>query len=135
MAITLGSHTLPDGLRWEDEYDWSALVQRAGYLVTGALLVEQSERQAGRPITLVGGRRWAWMRRAELQSLHSALTAPDATFTLTLHDGRQFTVMPRVDRAGPIVASLLPIVSDSGPADPDDESRYIIERVRLIVVE
>ena len=134
MAITLDTFTLPDGLRWTDEFAWSPTAQQTGYLVAGALLVEESVKQAGRPITLVGGQAWAWMQRAEVEALHAALSAADARFTLSLHDGRQFTVIPRQDGDGPLIARALPVVRDSGPADPVASSQYIIERIRLLEV-
>lgn len=134
MSITLDAIAVPDGLRWEDEHAWSPVVQATEHTVTGALVVEEATRLAGRPITLVGGRNWAWMSRADLQALHAALTVEGAQFTLTLHDGRQFTVIPRQDGSGPLEAKALPIVADSGPADPTDESRYVIERLRLMEI-
>ncbi len=98
------------------------------------MVVEEDTRLAGRPVTLEGGRRWAWMPRSDLQALYAALTVEGARFTLTLHDGRQFEVLPRQDGNGPLQARALPIVGDSGPADPANESRYVIERIRLMEV-
>lgn len=46
---------LPDDLLWVDEHAWTPGVASVSYLLTGALLVESAIRQAGRPITLVGG--------------------------------------------------------------------------------
>ena len=79
MGITLGAIALPDGLRWEDEHAWSPVVQRTEYSLTGALLVERAERRAGRPVTLVGGRRYAWLPRSALQTLHAALASGATT--------------------------------------------------------
>ena len=134
MAITLDAFTLPDGLRWIDEFAWSPTAQQTGYLVAGTLLVEESVKQAGRPITLVGGQAWAWMQRSEVEALHAALTAADASFTLTLHDGRQFNVVPDHSGEGPLSTRPLPIVRDSGPANPASSSWYVIERIRFLEV-
>ena len=134
MAITLGAFTLPDGLRWDDEFSWSETAQNVGYLVSGAALVEESQKLSGRPVTLVGGRRWAWMQRVDVEALHAALTAPGAQFTLTLHDGRQFTVIPRHSGDAALVTTPLPIVSESGPADPVSSSQYVVERLSLMIV-
>ena len=38
MAITLDTITLPQGLRWADEFAWSPLAQATSYSLTGALL-------------------------------------------------------------------------------------------------
>ncbi len=37
---------------WEDEYQYSNLAQQQSRLITGALLIENSIKQSGRPITL-----------------------------------------------------------------------------------
>ena len=134
MSITLGAFTLPDGLRWTDEFAWSETAQNVGYLVSGASLVEESQKLAGRPITLTGGRRWAWITRAQAEALHAALTAPGAQFVLTLHDGRTFDVIPRHGTDAALVTSPLPIVAESGPADPAADSKYILDVLRLMEV-
>lgn len=132
MAITLGVLVLPQGLRWEDEHSWTPTGQAMDYSLTGALIVQESSKQAGRPITLVGGIRWAWLTRAELRDLADALSPVDAILTLTLHDNRQFQVRPRRDGDGPIQAYPLPVAYESGPANPNDGTRYVLERVRLM---
>lgn len=131
MAITLGAFTLPQGLVWADEFDWSPLAQSTEYSLTGALIVEQAEKQAGRPITLVGGREFAWMTRSEVIALKTLLDT-GAVMTLTLHDARTFTVLPASDE--PLAVSALPIVKDSGPANPSSGAWYVLESLKLIEV-
>jgi hypothetical protein len=130
MAITLGAISLPNGLRWEDEYAWHPLAQATDYSLTGALIVEQSPKQAGRPITLIGGKDFAWLTRAEVEALKALLDAGDA-MTLTLHDFRTFSVVPAAE---PLAVSPLPIVRDSGPANPSGTARYVLESLALIEV-
>ena len=96
MAITLNLITLPPGLRFEDEFAWSPLAQANEYSLTGSLLVEQTTRLAGRPITLVGGQQFAWLTRSEVSAL-KALLDTGAEMTLTLHDARSFTVLPAAE--------------------------------------
>lgn len=131
MAITLSAITLPQGLVWSDEFAWSDLAQSTTYTLTGSLVVEQTTRQAGRPITLVGGRDFAWLTRAQLVALKELLDA-GAPMTLTLHDHRAFTVLP----AGPDALDVapLPIVKDSGPANPSSGTWYVLESLKLIEV-
>ena len=131
MAITLGALTLPQGLRWADEFTWSPLTQATEYSLTGALIVHQNEKQAGRPITLVGGKDFAWLTRSEVVSLKALLDAGEE-MTLTLHDSRTFTVLPEGDE--PLTVSPLPIVKDSGAADPSSDARYVLETLKLIEV-
>ncbi|HOW75590.1 MAG TPA: hypothetical protein PK959_06620 [Candidatus Competibacteraceae bacterium] len=131
MAITLGTITLPQGLVWVDEFDWTPLAQSTGYSLTGALIVEQAEKQTGRPITLLGGIEFAWMTRAEVIALKTGLDAGTA-MTLTLHDSRTFTVLPAGDE--PLSVSALPIIKNSGPANPSSGAWYVLESLKLIEV-
>ena len=132
MAITLGMIALPDGLRWEDEYKWSALNVGTDYSLTGAIIVQTAIRQVGRPISLVGGQQFCWATKAQLDALQAALDAcTDAGLLLTLHDGRAFTVMP-VPPA--LSATTLPIAGDSGPADPTASTIYSIESLKFMEI-
>lgn len=131
MALTLGEITLPQGLRWADEFTWSPLTQATSYSLTGALLVEQAEKQAGRPITLVGGKDYAWLTRTEVGALKALLDAGEE-MTLTLHDARTFTVLPADDE--PLTVSALPIVKDSGASNPSSGAWYVLESLKLIEV-
>ncbi|AHF03440.1 hypothetical protein MARPU_05795 [Marichromatium purpuratum 984] len=136
MAIQLGALALPDGLRWSDEFSWSPTVRSTSYGLTGALLVQSATRQDGRPLTLSGGRQWAWCSRAELTAIAAALDAatPETALILTLHDGRAIPVIARPGEDGPITAAPVPIVRDSGPADPGPMTRYYIDEIRLTIV-
>lgn len=136
MALTLGAITLPDGLIWEDEFTWSPVAQSTEYSLTGALIVQEATKLAGRPITLVGqssGNQSAacWISRANLLVLQAALHVTGATLTLTLHDARTFTVGPREN---PIEAEARPIVGSFLPANPDNDSWYWIKRIKLQTV-
>ena len=131
MAITLAALPLPNGLIWSDEFAWSPLAQATEYSLTGALIVEQATKQAGRPITLIGGRTWAWLTRAEAAALKELLNAGDE-MTLTLHDSRTFTVLPAGD--DPLAVSPLPRVRDSGLADAGADDWLVLESLKLIEV-
>lgn len=142
MAITLdptgptAAITLPDGLIWDDELAWQPGVQSSEYALGGGIVIDEGRRTSGRPITLFGGRTgttsWAWMKRSALLTLKTAIDAAGATFTLTLHDARTFSVRPRRSDGPALDAFPLPIVGERAPADPDSDSLYVIERIRLI---
>lgn len=138
MAITLGVITLPAGLVWADEQEWSPLDQQTSYSLTGALIVEEASKQAGRPITLIGQsdgtEHTAWITRAALSTLRTALDTPLAQFTLTLHDGRTFAVIPRRDGNGPLTAEPVPAVKSFFPNNPDANYPYLLKAVRLLEV-
>lgn len=145
MAIRLGSAAvalesrlqLPDGLRWDDEFAWSATAQSTDYTLTGALVVEQGTRLAGRPLTLVGGRHYAWMQRGDIKTLSGICDTPPDDLRLTLHDAREYQVIP--DGAGRALETYpLPRVAvggqESGLADPADTEQYVIERIRFLII-
>lgn len=135
MAITLDAIVLPDTLVWEDEITWSPVAQSVETSLTGALIREEGTRLAGRPITLVGksdsNSHTGWMTRAALLTLRAALIVADATFTLTLHDARTFTVAPRQD---PLDAEPLPVYRSFSPANPTSDRWYLVRTIRLQTV-
>lgn len=138
MAITLGSITLPSGMVWTDEQEWSPIDQQTIYSMTGALIIEESVKQAGRPITLTGqlsgNDHTAWLSRANITALRLALDNPLAQFTLTLHDARTFTVIPRRDGNGPLQCQPLPIYGSFSPANPDSNYWYTGIVIRLLEI-
>lgn len=90
MAITL-THTassttltLPNALNWTDEYTWSPVQQSKAYTTTGALLIEEGTKQAGRPITLEGGQDRTWCTRTLVDQLHTWAQTTGIVLTLTL---------------------------------------------------
>jgi hypothetical protein len=130
MAITLGAVALPSGLIWGNEFDWHPVAQATEYSLTGALILEQSIKQAGRLITLTGGKDFAWLTRAQVKALKAALDS-GAVLTLTLHDARTFSVVPAAE---PLAVSPLPRVLDSGLADAGDGAWCVLESLSLIGV-
>ncbi|MCK7579311.1 MAG: hypothetical protein MZV65_28645 [Chromatiales bacterium] len=138
MAITLSTtgapFVLPQGLRWTDEYAWTSVAQSIDYGLTGALLIQEGTRIGGRPLTLTGGKNWAWITRAQLDTLRALLESVSAR-TLTLHDGRRFSVIPSRESDGPLSVTPVPIVRDSGPADPSGATKYVLETVRFLILD
>lgn len=132
MAITLDTVTLPSGCVWRDEFDWTPFaLSEIQYSLTGVPIIQYGVKQAGRPITLVGGKDFAWLTRTEVAALKALLDAGEE-MTLTLHDARTFTVLPAGDE--PLTVRALPVVKDSGPANPSSGARYILETLKLIEV-
>ena len=145
--ITLGALVLPDGLIWADEYAWTPVAQQAEErTLTGALVVEEAIKTGGRPITLKGQQdgngSTAWLLRqsafrghTSLEALRAALHAAEATLDLTLHDGRRFRVTPRQDGEGPLKVAPRPVYGNSVVlADPDADTRYFVEEIRLMEI-
>lgn len=90
---TLDTVHLPRGMVWIDEHDWLPVEKSTEYSITGALLVDASQCLAGRPITLQGSADAGWIRRDVLAQVRALASVPDAVYTLTLADGRTFSVM------------------------------------------
>lgn len=89
----LGGVELPRGMLWTDEFTWVAVERSVERSITGAQVVDQAAKVAGRPITLQGVRDQGWIRRATLLAVQALADVPGATYTLKLADGREFEVM------------------------------------------
>lgn len=77
---------------WADELDYSPIAQSTpSYSLTGALIIEQGTKRAGRPITLVGDD--VWLSLDTVQAL--GRLADKAAFVMRLHtpDDRVFSVL------------------------------------------
>lgn len=108
----LASVPLPDNIYWSDEFDWNPVGQVRTYTLTGALVVEETLMQAGRPITLEG----AWITRQSVQDLVTLQGAAATAMTLTLDDGRTFNVLFRREGDTPPV--------EASPLFPGSPSAY-----------
>lgn len=126
-TITLGAVSLPGYLVWDDEYTWTPVGQVVSEALTGALVVEVGERQAGRPVTLTGTRTSGWVRRSTVDALYALAADPEAVLTLTLPDSRTFQVMFRhAERA----IEVEPIARKA----PESTDWYAIKALRLLQV-
>lgn len=93
-VLTLGSVNLPLDLVWVDEYDWTPTEQHQARSLSGALVVETAQKTGGRPITLGDGTDPVFVPKAVIDDLFDLLETP-SSMTLTLQDGRTFTVIFR----------------------------------------
>lgn len=118
LKISLSDGTanveLPPDMQWRDEFAWDAVEQTAEYSLTGALIVQEGVKQAGREITLYGGDDSCWVRRSTVEALYALASVAGQILTLTYHD-RTFPVMFR--RPGPIEAAEIRRVANPGPDD------------------
>ncbi len=106
----LASVTLPDNLYWADEFQWEPVAQSSERTLSGALVVEETAKAKGRPITLEG----AWLDRTTVQDLKALADQAATDMTLELPDGRTFTVLFRRSDAPTIEA--MPLFPISEPA-------------------
>lgn len=120
MATILDGLELPGDLQWTDETAWDPVAQAVTTTLTGALIIEESVREAGRPITLVGvddaGMHSGYVKKSVLDQLLARRT-PGRQMGLQLHDGRQFTVTFRYHDGHAVEAVPLYIQGSYGPED------------------
>jgi hypothetical protein len=76
--------TLPADMLWADEFTWQPVEQKTEPTITGAIIVQVAARQAGRPITLQSGANYAWLTRAQLDTLKAWAAVPGQALTLTI---------------------------------------------------
>lgn len=119
LSDSVTTITLPSDLSWLDEFAWSPVEQDEEYSLTGALIVQQGVKQAGRPITLVGGDDACWVPRSTVTSLFSLLGTEDETLTLNFH-GTEYTV---IWRHGETPVDAKPVVRIR---NPDANHKYTI---------
>ncbi len=116
ITLTKGGTTLeldPD-FWWSDEFSWSPVRAVTSYSLTGALLVDESVAQAGRPITLQpDAPNGARMSGAMLRQIQGWAAEPGAVLTLALR-GELFSVMFRRD-SGPCIEAV-PTIFTANPA-------------------
>lgn len=104
--ITLAGIELPADLQWTDEFTGWQIGQQVRNSLTGALIVQESKRQAGRPITLQSTRDGAAyvgvvslpILRA-LQDSESTLQIAPLELVLPAHNGGERTFQVRWRRS------------------------------------
>jgi len=121
LATSSGTITLPDDIPWIDEFAWSPVAQQIDISLGGSLLIEVSTQAAGRPITLAGDKNTAWISVETLDALRAAEVAQGSTpFTLTLADGRTFSVLFYGGQGSPAVKGE--VIEPITPRDSTERS-------------
>ncbi len=128
ITLTVGStvYQLGADLLWTDEYSWSPVAQSRQVSLGSSLIVQTMTAAAGRPMTLEGGDRFGWIKRALVDQLFG-LVAADQAGVLQLNDGRSFNVQwlqPDGNNVGQASSSppfkATPVVDLSDPSDDDN---------------
>lgn len=105
MSITLsdGTTTVPlhPDLMWTDEFSWQPVEQSAERTLTGALVVQVSEKLAGRAITLEPeDDTSAWMTRSVIEQLRNWAAVPAQELELTLRGETRDVIFRHQDGPG-----------------------------------
>jgi hypothetical protein len=114
LTDTIITLTLPGDLIWEDQHSWSPMRQSTETTLTGALIVDVSELQAGRPITLSGDH--AWITGATLAQLKTWRDTLGQTLTLT-RAGVGYTVIFRHEDTALEAEKIETAADNDDPAD------------------
>ena len=118
---------LPDDLHWTDKA-WSPVVQTAEWSLTGALILDEATKQAGRPITLESYSGVGGQGGAITQTVANALIAWSHVSGLTMilnRLGVDYSVTWRHESGAALsLEPVLFLVNTSG--NPDDDPWYSI---------
>jgi hypothetical protein len=124
--ISLDALALTSDLLWIDEYTWTTIAQQEDVMADGSVVIQAEAQQTGRPITLLGGDTFGWVKKSVVESLKALAETPNLLMTLTLNDASTFTVVFTKDR---FTAAT---VCDNN--NPDSEFLYTIS-LYLMVLE
>lgn len=111
MTIQLGQLQLPSQLEWVDEFDYSPAAQEITPTLDGSLVVEESQKLAGRPYSLRsnGG---VWVSRdfvKQLKALEAQLQTAPMTLTINGHTDQVFF------RRDPVAVTATQIFREANP--------------------
>lgn len=110
---------LDDELYPSDEHDWSPVASSARYALDGTLIVEQSERKAGRPYTMQAPADMGWLSRGTVNALKAERDKLGAKFWLDyLADGAIKRVAVIFDTTGDAITAK-PVKEFSSPSLDD----------------
>lgn len=128
MSWTLDNITLPDGLVWEDEFDWTPVSQEKTVSLTGTLIIQEAAALAGRPITLKGEDS-CWTTRAIVQSLYALAQTADKEMTLTIAGTARTVVWSRGNEPPVEAKPVFPLM------EPGTDYTYILRTLRFTELE
>lgn len=101
---------------WADEFNWTALAQSdPTYTLTGAMIIQQGTKKAGRPITLNGDN--TRTTRADLAKLQAWAEVPELKLTLRHPQGKTYQVI----FARPAITDIKFIKQHKPKDDKDDD--------------
>ena len=111
--MVLNTLKLPDNFIWVNEFDWSPVAQSSERSLTGALIVSESSKSYGRSIVLGDGEN-SWLMLADVNALYALSEQTGHRMSLTLSDGRTFTVI--FDRTDGPAIEAQPLFPSATPA-------------------
>lgn len=109
ITITDGATSidLPFDLLWIDQHSWSPVEQKVATSITGAAIIDAGTRLNGRPVTLEGDERHAWMPYSTVQQLKAWAAVADQQLTLIVRGVVMQVMFRHQDRPAVDVRPLL----------------------------
>ncbi|MEO5327262.1 MAG: hypothetical protein H7829_03370 [Magnetococcus sp. THC-1_WYH] len=92
----LGSVTLPDSIRWTNQYAWSPVTHTTMRTLAGYHHTWVSVLRGGQPIDLEAEPSKTWLSKAHVDAIMDMASQPGAVFDLEI-EGKTFQVMFRHD--------------------------------------
>ena len=112
-------------LVWIDQFSWSSVEQAAERSITGGLIVQEGQKQFGRPVTLSR----SWLPKSTVESLKALEEIPKLTMTLVMDDATEYSVI--FNRANSAAITATPVFDHTNaPSDWQYETT-----IRLLTVE
>jgi hypothetical protein len=130
MGWQLDTVVLPDDMFWSDEFSWTPVAQLMEYSVAGSMIIQESERQTGRTVTLKGDMDRCWVTREDIATLYSWANTTEKEMILTFPDTTTHTVMFDMTAGSPI--ETVPLVEG---AEEDDDSFRRLLSLKLIIID
>lgn len=121
--------TLPQDMQWQDEFTWSDLAQSIPQRTRGgALVIQQSQKLSGRPITLGG--EWVWSDRGDYKKLQEWSAVKKMTMTLTLSNADPIRTFAVAFRTHEGAIDCRPVVF----ATPEPDNAPYTGEIRLMTI-
>jgi hypothetical protein len=101
ISLSDGTTTLelPADMLWQDELAWNPVAQTSTPTLTGSIIVQSAQVQAGRPITLQSGDEYAWITKTQLDQLRTWAAVAGQELTLSYRGDTFDVVMRHQDKA------------------------------------
>ena len=115
-AIIIGGVTLPEGMTWTNEFDYTPVAMTKDFTLTGSILVQTQIATAGRVIKIEGTQDHGWIQKSKFDQLR-VNSQSNSTFVFTDSNGNNFNVVWDHSSGHAVTGSPLQLKSIYQPTD------------------
>ena len=119
--------TLSDDMTEQSPY-WQPVEQATSFTLTGAMIVDESVKQAGRPLVFVSEANAGWIERSVVDQLHRWASVPGKKLTLQRYGDSASVIF---SRDGGQAVEAKPVLEVARVPLPDD---WMLLTLRLMTV-